>query len=477
MPIPGRPRTLLLLAVALTAFALAACQQPAAQGGLLVPTVESAREWTPVPEPTTAPTPLPTEAPTAAPAPTAVPAPQPTTPALASSLAPRPTSFSADRAYADLQHLAVRIGSRVAGSPAQHQAADYLESQYRAAGLQVERQPLTFGAFDDHGSSLEVVAPGRATFQPQTLAYSAGGEVEAELIEVDLARPGDFDPAAVRGKIALAKRGEIRFAQKVANLAAAGARGVVIFNNVQRGFSGSLSSPAQIPTTGISLEEGEQLLDLMKSGPVTVRLKVDATVREGSGDNVVATKPGGPRTVVIGGHYDSVAAGPGANDNGSGTATILEVARVAATRDYPFSVRFVAFEAEEIGLLGSAHYVRQLDDPARAATLAMINLDMVGVGDRLSFGGDAPLVELARRSAAQLGIPAHQLRGNASSASDHASFQAVGIPSLFIYRGEDPNYHTANDRADYVSPDNLAIAGQIVLDLLDALAAGEPATE
>ena len=480
-PTLGRAAALILsLALGL---ALVACQEPVS-GALIVPTVESARE--PAAAEVQAAPETPAQPGAAQPvAPPAVPAAAqaPSTGSAASAAVVRAagdgTTFSADRAYADLEQLAVQIGSRVAGSPAQRRAAEYLEAQFRAAGLQVERQPFTFSAFDDRGASLEVLGTDAPSPQALTLVYSPPGEVEGELIYVDLARTGDFDPAAVGGKVALARRGEIRFGEKVANLAAAGASGVIVFNNEPRNFSGNLGSRGQVPSVSLSNEDGERLLALLERGPVRVRLKVDATMRDHTGDNVIATRSGGPRTVVIGGHYDSVAAGPGANDNGSGSATLLELARVVASRQYPFSVRFVAFEAEEIGLLGSAHYVRELSQESREATLAMINLDMVGVGDRLSFGGDAELVELAIRKAGELGIVAHQLRGGAGSASDHASFQAVGIPSLFVYRSEDPRYHTADDRAEYVQRENLAIAGSIVLDMLDELAANRapPARE
>lgn len=460
----GNPRARALVPALALVLTLAACREPANQGALVVPTVESARDRAPA-APAEAPTSVPAEAPTLVPAPTA----RPTGAALASSLALQPTSFSAERAYAELEQLALR-GSRVAGSPAQRDVATYLEGRYRAAGLQVERQPFTFTAFDDRGASLQLIAPEPATLRALTLAYSPGGDVEAELVEVGLARPGDFDPAAVAGKIALAQRGEIRFGEKVANLAAAGARAVLIYNNVARNFQGNLGSPARVPTASISQYDGQRLLRLLESGPVAVRLAVDASVGERSGDNIIATKPGGPRTVVVGGHYDSVSAGLGANDNGSGTVTALEVARVAATRVYPFTVRFIAFEAEEVGLLGSARYVAQLDPAARDATIAMINLDMVGVGDQLSFGGDPSLIALARRSAGDLGIASSELRGGLGSASDYASFEGAAIPSLFLYRNEDSRYHTADDRMEYVVPDNLGTAGHVVLDLLDQLA-------
>jgi aminopeptidase YwaD len=419
-----------------------------------------------------APTSVPAPAPPAASAPTAA-APTVAAPA-ADSEASAPSSatatFSADRAYQDVEHLATEIGSRVAGSTEQDRAADYLIAQLQAAGLSTERQSFTFTAYDDRGSSLTMLAPQQATLATQTLNYSPGGDVRGELIYVDLARPGDFSPDSVRGKVALAKRGDIRFSDKVTNLAAAGASGVVIFNNEPGNFAGSLGRPGDVPTVGLSREDGERLVDLLERGPVGVQLKVEAEVGEKRGLNVIGTKPAGDSTVVIGGHFDSVRAGPGANDNASGTATVLELARVIAGRQYPFTVRFIGFGAEEIGLIGSGHYVSQLSESERNAMLAMINLDMVGVGDKLSFGGDARLVEQAVRHAREAGVTAGRLGSGPGSASDHSSFQAVGVPTLFIHRGEDPRYHTAGDRAEHVVPEYLELAGQLVLAMLDDLA-------
>jgi len=173
---------------------------------------------------------------------------------------------------------------------------------------------------------------------------------------------------------------------------------------------------------------------------------------------------------VIGGHLDSVPAGPGANDNASGSATVLELARALAARDYPYTLRFVLFDAEELGLYGSQHYVSELTQAERRSIVAMINLDMVGVGQAWRFGGADPLVQEALGAAIDLGVQALPMRGQLNSSSDHASFMAVGIPSLFLYRTEDPNYHTANDRADFVDPAALEQAGIIALRVLDSLA-------
>jgi aminopeptidase YwaD len=395
-------------------------------------------------------------------------------PAAAPAIPTNAAGFSGERAYQDVQALSEQIGSRVAGAPAQDLAADYIAQQLQAAGLDVERQPFTFTAFQDRGSSLEVLTPERFTVQTRTLAYSGSGALQGELVDVGLARPGDFDPASVQGRIALAKRGETQFREKVATLASAGASGVIIANNASGNFSGSLGASAGLPTVSVSMEDGEQLARLAARGPTSVSLTVSVEIAERTALNVIGNRPGTNGTIVIGGHFDSVAAGPGANDNASGTATVLELARATAARDYPFALRFVAFGAEEVGLLGSAHYVRQLSAAERAATFAMLNLDMVGVGDRVQFGGDAELVERATRLAAERGVRAGQLRGGAGSGSDHASFLAAGVPALFVYRGEDPNYHTASDRAEFVRPEHLASAGELVLAVLEELARDRP---
>jgi hypothetical protein len=101
----------------------------------------------------------------------------------------------------------------------------------------------------------------------------------------------------------------------------------------------------------------------------------------------------------------------------------------------------------------------------------MINLDMVGVGDRSLVGGTDQMVRLAQAAATQRGLSLGTM--GESGASDHATFIRAGIPSLFIYRSNDPNYHSPNDLAQYVDPANLQIAGDLALDVIGALERGE----
>ena len=384
-------------------------------------------------------------------------------------VAPAPVDFSGLQAKLHVDVLAGEIGSRPAGSEAQGRAQQYVLEQLRALGYEAELQPFPITYYDDRGATLTIAGALGSTPAASTLAYSPGGTVEGELVDVGLARPGDFHPGGLRGKIALIRRGSIRFSEKVENVAAAGAIAAIIYNSQPGNFSGSLASSSSIPAVSLSLEDGEALAGQVARGSVAARIVVDAAIEQRTAANVVGTRPGGPRTIVIGGHLDSVPAGPGANDNASGTAVMLELARVLAARPSPYTLKFVAFDAEEIGLLGSAHMVGQLGEAERRAVRAMINLDMVGVGDQPLLGGSEELTRLAFPIAAGLGEPARPLGDGLNGASDHASFLRAGIPAIFLYRAEDPNYHSPADRTEYVDPANLDHAGRLALGVLDAL--------
>jgi len=410
--------------------------------------------------------------------------------------APAATVFAGAAAKQQVDALAGQIGSRPAGSASYDQAVQYVADQLRGWGYQPLLQTFPVQTYADRGSHVAVTASaaggdggdgtGTGTGSPSqagagpvleadTLMYAAAGDVQAPLVAAGLGHPEDFAGLDVRGKVVLLERGELRFSDKVANATAAGASGVLIANDAAGRVQGSLVEPSQIPAVTVGGADGQRLRDLLGAGPVQVRLVVDASIEQRSGTNVVAELPGaradGP-VVIFGAHLDSVPAGPGGNDNGSGSAVVLELAHTLAQRDVsqrPFGLRFILFGAEELGLYGSRAYVQQLSDAQRQAIAAMINLDMVGVGDAWRFGGTDDLVQRALGASADLGVRGLPLRGPLSGASDHASFLDAGIPAVFIYRVEDPNYHTAGDRPELVDADALGQAGSIALAVLDSL--------
>jgi Zn-dependent M28 family amino/carboxypeptidase len=302
---------------------------------------------------------------------------------------------------------------------------------------------------------------------------SGAGTIRAPLVFVSGAGATSDFTSAARGAIVLIERGELLFRDKVLNAAAAGAAGVVIYNNEAGNYYGNLGQEVSLPAVSISQTEGRRLRDLLSRGPASAQLSVDVLGRSTS-YNVVATPPGRQCETVSGGHYDSVPQAPGANDNASGTAVVLELANLAAANGRMGSNCFVLFGAEELGLLGSRHYVSELDNAARARLKAMLNFDMVGVGDNSwQLIGSAQLQERAASLAAGLGIESVRASTASTGAgSDHASFLDAGIPAIFVHRTEDSAWHTPEDALERIKPDLLEMAARLGVALLGSLNGG-----
>ena len=374
---------------------------------------------------------------------------------------------SGDQAYRHVLALAEDIGSRPTGSDAERQAAQYMSQQLITYGYQTEEQQFTFGYYVET-AALEVLAPAPLSLNPRPLRLSGGGEVTAELVPAGLGRPQDFPPEGLKGRIALTERGDLSFSDKVTNAAAAGAAAVVIYNNVEGLFRGDLREESPIPALSLSQAEGRQLQALLEEGPLTVRLSVQSGQETETSQNIIARSPQDDCQVIVGAHYDSVAAGPGANDNASGSATLLEIARVLDLADQGEGVCFVAFGAEETVLSGSRHFVAALTSQGQTSPQAMVNLDMVGVGAEWQLMGSPSLVEKIDQEAAALGLDPVPTEPRLSS--DHVSFMDAGIPAIFIHRFEDPHYHTESDRAEFVEPQLLEEAAKLTLLALAELA-------
>lgn len=380
------------------------------------------------------------------------------------------TPPSAQSAFAHIEHLAGVIGPRVAGTPANHVAAEYLAAQLRQYGYQVELQTFEFPYYEERRVELVQTTPSQRTIAAKAMFYSATTPptgVEAEAVFVGLGRPQDFEGRRVRGAIALTEGGEIHPALKVANAARQGAIGAVVYDDQPDGIVvRTLGTRSPIPAVGISQEDGRQLAVAVRDGGVRLRLHVDGLFETRTSSNVIATRRGGIRAgeiIVVGAHYDSVPGSPGANDNASGVAVVLETARALATTATARSVQYVLFGTEEFGLFGSSAFVNE----RRRGVVAMINLDMVGWGPRMMIGNspgrDGAIVVASMRVAVDLGIPVTRFH---SSGSDHASFERVGIPAVFLHRGLNPYYHRPTDVASTVDPGHLEEAVRLTVGLL-----------
>lgn len=360
----------------------------------------------------------------------------------------------------DVQTI-LNFGPRVAGSPANEQARAYLEAQFQALGYETRRQDFTYPRFDDLGSDVKL---GERVLSGVALRDSTGGTVSAPVVRVPgVGTPEEFAGVDVRGKVAVVARGQIPFAQKARNALAAGAAGLIIVNNAAGELRGTLGDRLALPVLGVSPSVGAALTD-----GAAVALSVRVREGEVRASNVIAYKTGvtAPE-LLIGAHMDSVQGAPGANDNLSGTLSVLEIARRAANTPLAARAYFMLFDGEEDGLLGSRAFVKD-NAPLVGKLKAMFNLDMVGVNvEPLSLTGSAALVEAAK------GIPGIQARVSQSGGSDHAPFAQAGIPTLFFHRGLDANYHQPGDRV--LDPVLVGETVDVALKLADSVLGAAPA--
>ncbi len=314
-------------------------------------------------------------------------------------------------------------GTRASGTPGYEASVDYVVRKLRRAGYRPQVQEFTFPFFQQLGpSTFEQESPNPTTYVEGTdyfLAdFSGSGEVTAPLQAIDLVLPPTPAPSSTSGcedtdfagftagNIALIQRGTCTFGEKVANAVEAGAVGVVLFNEGQPGrtdaFAGTLGGPTTIPVVMPSFAIGNDLAGLVAAGPVSIHIATSTLSEDRQTWNVLAdTRQGrADRTVVVGAHLDSVVAGPGINDNGTGSSTILEIAeelgRVANhghgrdrghghDGDLRNRVRFAFWGAEESNLLGSTHYVANLSEAQLAKIALNLNFDMVGSVNSVNF--------------------------------------------------------------------------------------------
>ena len=372
-----------------------------------------------------------------------------------------PDKFDEQRALAHVQVLAGEIGPRVAGTEEERSAANYIAGQLAMAEYEVEQTTFSFQAFVDLGTSLVALAPESKSIEAIPLQSTVAGKVTAEIVAAGIGRPADF-PDDGAGKIALIERGDIFFSEKVENAAKAGASAAIIYNSIPGRFAGRLDTVSSIPAVTITRAQGLSLLDLMEETDVMVQL--DARVsHNGTSQNIVAKPPHGECRMYVGAHYDSVAAAEGGNDNASGTATVIEIARSMAADGEFDDVCFTLFGSEEIGLFGSRAFAQSLDNRQREATVAMLNFDVVGAGARFLVGGSPDIAELAARKAEEEGVTLFVGNLPSNASSDHASFIEIGIPAIIFYRFGGPPIHTPADTASVVEAELLEETGKVGL--------------
>ncbi len=367
------------------------------------------------------------------------------------------------RIYNTVKHLAVDIGPRVAGTAGEAMARDYLEAMLRSYGYEVSEQAF---AFDASAYLPARVDAGADAFPAIAFRGSAAGAVKGRIVAAGNGRRAEI-PAEVRGTIALIRRGDVLFNDMVQNAMAAGATAVIIYNNVPGSLIADVAA-APIPVVGLAQQAGQAIAERAAAGAMEGGVTVSPP--RGTAYNVIARPKGASAcTTVTGGHYDSVAVTGGADDNASGAAAVIEVARMAAARKLAGDNCFVLFSGEEIGLFGSQAFVEQLSPDALVRLRGMLNLDVVGMSTPLELVGDAGIVEQARVEGQRAGVGATPAVLPVGASSDHASFEAKGVPVVMFTRA-DNLIHTQRDAMGRVGATALRDAATIAYATLASLA-------
>lgn len=296
-------------------------------------------------------------------------------------------------------------GNRESGRPGHEASARYVAKQLKRAGWVVRTSRFEFPSFTELEPTIfEQLTPEEVTYEEGVdfaiMEYAGSGDVQGQLEAVDVVlppgeaantstsgcEPEDFN-GFTAGNIALVQRGTCPFATKVENAEAAGAVGVIVFNEGQEGrqdlVQGTLGAEttSTIPAIGTTFALGEQLVELSNQD-ATFRI-VTVTLEELlSTPNVIAeTRFGNANNVVMAGsHLDGEGDGPGMNDNGSGAGALLQVAKKISRLGIKTKnkLRFAWWGAEESGLLGAYEYVEGLSEAEVGRINSYLNFDMIG---------------------------------------------------------------------------------------------------
>jgi Zn-dependent M28 family amino/carboxypeptidase len=405
-------------------------------------------------------------------------------------------------------------GTRASGTPGFDASLRYVKRMLESAGYLTTVQRFNFAYFEEvTQATLRQSSPELVTYVYDedflTMDYSGSGNVTGVVQQVNDnilpptqessstagCQPKDFN-GFTPGNIALIQRGGCDFRDKVANAEAAGAVAAIIFNEGNPGdperiplFGGTLGKPAEIPALSVSFAFGRRIARATES--VTLRIKTDTISETRQTANLLGETPTGrnDRVVVVGAHLDSVSAGPGINDNGSGVAGILEIAlQMSALKIKPVNqVRFAFWGAEESGLVGSRRYIGLLTKEERDDIALNLNFDMIGSPNfgRFVYDGDGSDSEPAGpNGSAQIEEVFNsyfEKNGLAFKStpfdgrSDYGPFIAKGIPAGGLFTGAedimtareaelfggkagkafDPCYHEVCDTFDNISDEGL----------------------
>ncbi|MGD2176263.1 MAG: M20/M25/M40 family metallo-hydrolase, partial [Anaerolineae bacterium] len=428
-------------------------------------------------------------------------------------------AFDEERAIEHIAYLASdELSGRQPGTPGGRAAGDYIAERFAAYGLEpagidstyYQTFTVPYGRITNL-PVLDVRLPGgetlvetynyRIDYRALTGGYLGAGEGEGPVVWLNGCFHDDYDSLDMVGKVVLCRYTSNPMVYREAIEHRVG--GLLLLDREHEngpfrrgGYRETAWVPETIPAYLISDAVARDLLTgtdyaldelslRFSATPLSTMVRMAVTTEEQdqiAARNVLGLLPGSDPAddhgvVVIGAHYDHLGSEPdgaihsGANDNASGVATLLEIARLWQAESFrpARSVLFAAWDGEEQGLLGSRHYV-EYPTTSITRTVSMLNLDMVGTGETLQIDGEGPIAAQLEVAAETFGVTyTSTFRGR----SDHVPFSGAGVPAAMLIWWPDDLYHTVEDEIDVIEPSKLKAVGALSAHTLATLAQGE----
>lgn len=378
---------------------------------------------------------------------------------------------SAAKAYGYLEILAGRIGERPAGTAAEGRAVSYIESQFRAWGLDTTIQPIAVPVWHEQRARLWVDGGPTVDFPAKAVVFSGTTPAEGisgEFVDLGTASPRDLKDKDLKGKIVLIKRDvyidypDIWLTDKLVPLGIAGmifysAPGRAEIPSVYFNFKRALKEFTP-PSVDIRYEDAARLVQMH---PKRVNLIIQAQIEWSESHTVTGELRGTTKSdelVLFSAHDDTAYSSPGATDDSAGLAVVMELARAFAAGPKPArTMRFIAWGGHELGLLGSETYLRT--HPGEVPKiLAIVNFDVIGatLGTLDWTGtGDDQWFKFLVQTQHSLGMEGPGTSG--PSGTDVTNFSALEIPGIQI--GQD---HALGQ--NHTPEDNLGLTSAVGLE-------------